>query len=99
MRSTLVEGHLRAGVQDALATDHLRAMDEIAVLGTHPYKRSSGLAGGFPTATMESDSAEQEPLPTTGRWFEGGGDNGLGGARLWPLIGNAVEEHQFRCRC
>jgi hypothetical protein len=31
--------------------------DEIAVFGTHPYKRSSGLARGFPTATGESESA------------------------------------------
>jgi hypothetical protein len=39
---------LRAAVHDALATDRLRATDEMAVFGTHPYKRSSGLAKGFP---------------------------------------------------
>jgi hypothetical protein len=47
-RGTLAEGHLRAAVRDALATDRLRATDEIAVFGTHPYTRSSGLARGFP---------------------------------------------------
>ena len=47
-RSTLAEEHLRAAVHDALATDRLRATDEMAVFGTHPYKRSSVLAWGFP---------------------------------------------------
>jgi hypothetical protein len=28
----------------------------MAVFGTHPYKRSSGLARGFPTATDGSES-------------------------------------------
>jgi len=47
-RSTLAEVNLRAAVHDALATDRLRATDGMAVFGTHPYKRSSGLARGFP---------------------------------------------------
>jgi hypothetical protein len=51
-RGTLAEGHLRAAVRDALATDRLRATDEIAVFGTHPYTRSSGLARGFPDSHM-----------------------------------------------
>jgi hypothetical protein len=33
---------------------------------------------------MESDSAEQEPLPNDRPVVDGGG-HGLGGARLWPL--------------
>jgi hypothetical protein len=47
-RSTLAEMHLRAAVHFALATGRLRSTDEVAVFGTHPYKRSSGLARGFP---------------------------------------------------
>jgi hypothetical protein len=39
---------VRAAVHDALATDYLCATDEMGVFGTHPYKRSSGRAGGFP---------------------------------------------------
>ena len=55
-RSTLAEVHLRAAVHDALATDRLCATDVMAVFGTHPYKRSSGLAKGFPTATSISST-------------------------------------------
>jgi hypothetical protein len=47
-RSTLAEVHVSAAMHDALATDRLLATDEMAVLGTHPYRRSSGLARGFP---------------------------------------------------
>jgi hypothetical protein len=47
-RSTLVDVHLSAAVHDAFATDRLGATDEMAVFGTHPYRRSSGLARGFP---------------------------------------------------
>jgi hypothetical protein len=47
-RSALAEAHVRAAVHDALATDYLCATDEMGVFGTHPYKRSSGRAGGFP---------------------------------------------------
>src|SRR5919109_1873890 len=47
-RSTLAEAHLRAAAHDALATDRLGAADEMAVFATRPYKRSSGLARGFP---------------------------------------------------
>ena len=35
-------------MHDALATDRLRATDEMAIFGPHPYKRSSPLARGFP---------------------------------------------------
>jgi hypothetical protein len=56
-RSTLAEVHPRAAVHDVLATDCLRATDEMAVFGTYPYKRSSGLARGFPTATWKTRSA------------------------------------------
>jgi hypothetical protein len=48
-----VEVHLRAAVHDALATDRLGATDEMAVFGTHPYRRSSGLARGFPDSHVE----------------------------------------------
>jgi hypothetical protein len=65
-RSTLAEGHLRAAVQDALATDRLRAMDEMAVFGTHPYKRSSGIARCFPDSrvsrTLKEVSCRRHPL-------------------------------------
>jgi hypothetical protein len=52
-RSTLAELHLRAAVHDVLATERLRATDEMAVFGTHPFKRSSGLARGFPDSLVE----------------------------------------------
>jgi hypothetical protein len=48
MRSTFADVHFRAAVHDVLATNRLRATDEMAVCGTHPYKRSSVLAWGFP---------------------------------------------------
>jgi hypothetical protein len=56
--STLAEVHLRAAVRDALATGCLRATDEMAVFGIHPYKRFSRLARGFPDShrrTQQSD--------------------------------------------
>jgi hypothetical protein len=56
-RSTLGEVHFRAAVHDVLATNRLRATDEMAVFGTHPYKRSGVLARSFPTTTPRSDSA------------------------------------------
>jgi hypothetical protein len=40
--------HFRGAVHDALATDRWVATDDMAVLGTHPYKPSSALARGFP---------------------------------------------------
>jgi hypothetical protein len=43
-------------VHDALAKDRLHARNEMAVFGTHPYERSSGLARGFP----DSHHATQE---------------------------------------
>jgi hypothetical protein len=52
--STLAEVHLRAAVHDVLATNRLGATDEMAVFRTHPYKRSSVLAGVFPTAPVLS---------------------------------------------
>ena len=58
-RSTLAEVHLRAAVHDALATDRLRATDVMAVFGTHPYKRSSGLAKGFPDSHVKEDHSWQ----------------------------------------
>ncbi len=57
MCSALAEGHLRAAVRDALATDRLRATDAMAVFGTHPYKRSSGLARGFPDSHVEEQNS------------------------------------------
>jgi hypothetical protein len=35
-------------MHDVLATNRRRATDEMTVFGTHPYKRSSVLAWGFP---------------------------------------------------
>jgi hypothetical protein len=46
----LAEMHLRAAVHDALAMDRLRATDQLTVFRPHPYKRSSGSRGVFPTA-------------------------------------------------
>lgn len=46
-RSAFAEAHARAAMRDGLATDGLRATDVMAVLGAHPYKRSSGLARGL----------------------------------------------------
>src|SRR5215211_4429530 len=60
-RSTLAEVHLRAVVHDALASDRLRATHEIAIFGTHPYRRSSGLARGFPDSHVQ----EEQPRPRT----------------------------------
>jgi hypothetical protein len=40
--------HFRGAVHDALATNHLGATDDMAVLGTHPDKPSSAPARGFP---------------------------------------------------
>jgi hypothetical protein len=40
--------HLRGAVHDAIATDRLRATDEMEVFGSHPYKRPNALARGFP---------------------------------------------------
>jgi hypothetical protein len=56
-RSTLADVDLRAAVHDAFATDRLGATDEMAVFGTHPYRRSSGLARVFPTASSTSSIA------------------------------------------
>jgi len=56
-RNTLAEVHVIAAMHDALATDRLLATHEMAVLGTHPYRRSSGLARGFP------DSVPGAPPP------------------------------------
>ena len=53
----LAEMHLRAAVHDALAMDRLRAKDQLTVFRPHPYKRSSGLARGFPTAWSMSSTA------------------------------------------
>jgi hypothetical protein len=47
-RSTFAEMHFRGAVHDALATNHLGATDDMAVLGTHPDKPSSAPARGFP---------------------------------------------------
>jgi hypothetical protein len=55
VRSTLAEVHLSAAVRDTLATDRLRATDEMAVFGTDPCKRSSGLARGFPDSHVEKE--------------------------------------------
>jgi hypothetical protein len=43
-------------MRDGLATDGLRATDVMAVLGAHPYKRSSGSPGVYPTASVQSSS-------------------------------------------
>jgi hypothetical protein len=40
-------------VKHALATDRLRSTDEMAAFGTHPYKRSSGLARSFPDSHVD----------------------------------------------
>jgi hypothetical protein len=57
-RSTLAEAHLTTVVHDVLATNRLNATDEMAVFGTHlfgthPYKRSSVLAWGFPDSVVK----------------------------------------------
>jgi hypothetical protein len=62
-RSTLAEVHFRPAVHDVLATNRLRATDEMAVFGTHPYKRSSVLAWGFP----DSVDDKQQPSPVAGQ--------------------------------
>ena len=65
-RSTLAEEHLRAAVHDALATDRLRATDEMAIFGPHPYKRSSPLARGFPDShTRKEHALARAPLGVT----------------------------------
>jgi hypothetical protein len=46
-------------VHDVLATNRLRATDEMAVFGTHPYKRSSVLAWGFPDSVRDK---RQRPI-------------------------------------
>ena len=56
-RRTLAEVHLRGALHDALGTDRLRATDEMAVFGIRPYKRSSALARGFPTASSRTSTA------------------------------------------
>jgi hypothetical protein len=53
-------------VRDALATDRLRATDEIAVFGTHLYTRSSRLARAFPTATWITRSETQSRIRRKG---------------------------------
>jgi hypothetical protein len=58
--------HLRAAVHDALATDRQRMTDEMAILGTHPYKRSSGSPRVFPTATDEFGTGGVGDLPADG---------------------------------
>jgi hypothetical protein len=45
--------HLRAAVHCALSTGRPPSTDEVAVFGTHPYKRSSVLAWGFPDSHVE----------------------------------------------
>src|SRR5215211_2690107 len=60
-RSTLAEVHLRAVVHDALASDRLRATHEMAIFGTHPYRRSSGLARGFPDSHLSKQELETTP--------------------------------------
>jgi hypothetical protein len=57
-RSVLAEVHLTAAVHDALAKDRLHARNEMAVFGTHPYERSSGLARGFPDSHVEKQDSE-----------------------------------------
>jgi hypothetical protein len=52
-RSTLAEAHLTTALHDVLATNRLNATDEMAVFGTHPYKRSSVLAWGFPDSVVK----------------------------------------------
>jgi hypothetical protein len=41
-------------MHDVLATNRLRATDEMAVFGTRPYKRSSVLAWGLPDSHVEA---------------------------------------------
>jgi hypothetical protein len=52
--------HFRAAVHDVLATNRLRATDEMAVFGTHPYKRSSVLAWGFPDSHWPKQWSAQD---------------------------------------
>jgi hypothetical protein len=61
-RSTLPDLHLRAAVRDAVATERLRATDEMAVFGTHPYKRFSALARGFPDSHVEEQHSRPSRL-------------------------------------
>lgn len=42
-RSAVAKVHTRAAVRDDLATNRRLATDEMADLGPHPQKRSSGL--------------------------------------------------------
>jgi hypothetical protein len=50
--------HLRAAVHSPLATGRLCSTDEVAVFGTHPYKRSTGLARGFPDSHVEEQHCQ-----------------------------------------
>jgi hypothetical protein len=59
-RSTLAEVHFRAAVHDVLATNRLRATDEMVVFGAHPYKRSSVLAWGFPDSHTREEQRESQ---------------------------------------
>jgi hypothetical protein len=45
--SALAGVSTRAPRRDDIATDRMRATDEMAVFGAHRYKRSSELAGGL----------------------------------------------------
>jgi hypothetical protein len=49
-------------VHCALATGRLRSTDEVAVFGTHPYKRSSRLARGFPDSHVEEQHCRPSRL-------------------------------------
>jgi hypothetical protein len=42
-----MQRHTRAAARNDLATDETALTDEMAVFGTHPYKRSHGLARGL----------------------------------------------------
>jgi hypothetical protein len=95
--------HLRGGVHDAIATDRLRATDEMEVFGSHPCKRSNALATGFPDSLVE----KQHCRPSRSQIVRGGSQRRLDGdacfeaiARLWssPYTGPACGCAQAACK-
>jgi hypothetical protein len=89
-RSTLAEVQFRAAVHDVLATNRLRATDEMAVFGTHPYKRPACSPGVFPTATGRSENAGPADLATRLSVT-----STCAGMRKQPLVGERGDVHSW----
>jgi hypothetical protein len=91
-RSTLADVHLRAAVHEALATDCLPATDEVAVFEAHLYRRSSGLARVFPTATSRRSTAAAGGCSSSQRAF-------VRAAKSDRFRWNAVADRDVALRC